>query len=611
MTISTLGRYKIVSQLGRGAMGIVYQALDPAIERTVAIKTLNPHLSDENMGEVKERFLREAKSAGRLNHPNVVTIYDVGEAEGVAYISMEFLEGRSLRQLLDAGSALSLKAISDIAAQIADALDYAHRSGIVHRDIKPANIMLSSTGLAKLTDFGIAFMASSSITQTGTMLGSPKYMSPEQVLGQAVDGRSDIFSLGVVLYEMLVRKTPFELQDITTFTLMQRIVNSAAPRVSEQGMDIPALFDAILSHALAKRPEDRFQRAIEFASELRKFSQSVVTALEVITPYREDEPTLPLKQPNSQEETPPQRIVAKGQEETLPPRSDAKEREEMAKLLEGLEAFSYNYEQEEERRRAEEEARRARAEAEAKAKAAAEAAVKAQTDAYRCEQDAAASKQKSALISILHQQAQAKVQERPGQLSRESVEMLNSKLRKAFNYLVEFIRLLNEASPAFNGKLKLLYLGDFPAGTLGNGLVNYRTKRVEDTDAIDYITLNYHVNSTQKARISLNMGEARALKALLERSRIQFTEREQSNQYGKVPLIAMSIDCNISASAFLRADYRAFAVQFECFNVGQIGLANYRISADEFDEETIEEFGKFILGFPSRFAELKQSVGTG
>ncbi len=203
MTISMLGRYQIVSQLGKGAMGTVYRALDPAIERTVAIKILNSNLADENMGEVKERFLREAKSAGRLSHPNVVTIYDVGEAGGIAYIAMEYLEGRSLRQVLDSGASLPLHVISDIVAQIADALDYAQRSGIVHRDIKPANIMLSSAGVAKLADFGIASMPSSSMTQTGAMLGSPKYMSPEQVLGQPVDGRSDIFSLGVVLYEML------------------------------------------------------------------------------------------------------------------------------------------------------------------------------------------------------------------------------------------------------------------------------------------------------------------------------------------------------------------------------------------------------------------------
>ncbi len=597
MTISKLGRYQIVSQLGRGAMGTVYQALDPMIERTVAIKTLNPNLSDENMAEVKERFLREAKSAGRLNHPNVVTIYDVGEAEGVAYISMEYLEGRSLRQVLDAGGPLSLQVISDIAAQIADALDYAQRSGIVHRDIKPANIMLSSVGLAKLTDFGIAFMASSSMTQTGTMLGSPKYMSPEQVLGRPVDGRADIFSLGVVLYEMLARRTPFELPDITTFTLMQRIVTAPAPRVSDLGMDIPAAFDAILARALAKRPEERFQHAIEFANELRNYMRSAGAGAgtPVIAPSAGDA-TLVVS-----------RAVANSQAETLPPPNDDDERVKMAKLLEDLEVFSQSYEQEEERRRAEITAR-----AKAAAAAAAEAAARAAAEAARRELEAAAGgKARSALIGILHEQAQAKVQQRPEAPSRDSVQMLDSKLRKAFSYLVEFVHLLNEASPAFKGKLKLLYAGELPAGTLGNGLVNYRSKRIEDHEAIDYITLNYRVNSPKKASVALNLGEARALKALLERSRINYNERELKNEQGKVPRSAMVIECNIPASAVLRADYGALAVRFECFNVGQIGLANYRIGADEFDDETIEEFGKFMLGIPGRFAELKQSVGTG
>ena len=323
MTISMLGRYQIVSQLGKGAMGTVYRALDPAIERTVAIKILNSNLADENMGEVKERFLREAKSAGRLSHPNVVTIYDVGEAGGIAYIAMEYLEGRSLRQVLDSGASLPLHVISDIVAQIADALDYAQRSGIVHRDIKPANIMLSSSGVAKLADFGIASMPSSSMTQTGAMLGSPKYMSPEQVLGEPVDGRADIFSLGVVLYEMLGRRTPFELPDITTFSLMQRIVNVPAPRFSELGMDIPAAFDVILAQALAKRPDDRFQRAIEFANELRNYNRSAGAAVTVIAPPVEDTRV-------------PSRTLDDTLADTQPPRDDAAEQAKMARLLEDL-----------------------------------------------------------------------------------------------------------------------------------------------------------------------------------------------------------------------------------------------------------------------------------
>ena len=188
------GRYLIAGELGRGAMGAVHLAKDPLIERDVAIKTLLPDLPAEVMGDVRERFLREARSAGRLNHPNIVTIFDVGEQDGVAYIAMEVLEGRSLQQMLREGR-LPLASIVAIAAQVADALDHAQRFGIVHRDVKPANIMVSATGRAKLTDFGVAHVPSSNMTQTGAALGSPKYMSPEQVTGQAIDPRSDIFRM--------------------------------------------------------------------------------------------------------------------------------------------------------------------------------------------------------------------------------------------------------------------------------------------------------------------------------------------------------------------------------------------------------------------------------
>ena len=278
MIPDSLGRYQIQSELGRGAMGTVYRALDPVLERTVAIKTLNPDLPDEVVAEMKARFVREAKSAGRLNHPNIVTIYDVDVAGEVAFIAMEYLEGQSLRQLLDSGAALSLDAIADIVAQIAAALDYAGRFGIVHRDTKPANIMVSAVGFAKLTDFGLAYVPSSQMTQKGSILGSPMYMSPEQVSEQPVDSRADIFSLGVVLYEMLMRKTPFERPGMTLFSLMESIVKDPVPSVTKLNPAIPPAFDAILARALAKRREDRFQRASEFAEALRGVMTPAATA---------------------------------------------------------------------------------------------------------------------------------------------------------------------------------------------------------------------------------------------------------------------------------------------------------------------------------------------
>jgi hypothetical protein len=268
----SLGRYRITERIGSGAIGTVYRALDPVLDRVVAIKTLNPDLPDEVLAEMKARFVREARSAGRLNHPNIVTVYDAGVDGGVAYIAMEYLEGSSLESLLRSGGRLAFDRAADIVAQVAEGLDYAARFGIVHRDIKPANIMVSPAGVAKITDFGLAYVPSSSMTQTGSILGSPKYIAPEQVLDQPLDPRADIFSLGVVLYELLAGRTPFEAPGIDLLALLDRIAKDPAAPISAQRPDLPGGLDALLARALAKRPEGRFQRVGEFGRRLRELA---------------------------------------------------------------------------------------------------------------------------------------------------------------------------------------------------------------------------------------------------------------------------------------------------------------------------------------------------
>ncbi|MHB1213778.1 MAG: serine/threonine-protein kinase [Thiobacillus sp.] len=260
------GRYEVVSALGQGAMGAVYKAVDPLIERTVAIKTINLDLSKEERADFEARFYREAKSAGRLSHSNIVTIYDVGETDDIAYIAMEYLEGESLREMLDSGVVFPPDLISRIAAQIASALNYAHENNVVHRDIKPANIMITPNRDVKIMDFGIAQIPTGSRTQAGTVLGSPKYMAPEQVAGQATDGRTDIFALGVVLYEMLTGVTPFNGDNLSA--IMYKILNEDPAPPSTVNLGVPPAFDRIISRALAKRPEDRYQTAREFARDL-------------------------------------------------------------------------------------------------------------------------------------------------------------------------------------------------------------------------------------------------------------------------------------------------------------------------------------------------------
>lgn len=263
---TTIGRYEVLATLGQGAMGTVYKAVDPVIERTVAIKTINLSLSKEERAGFEERFYREAKSAGRLNHANIVTIYDVGETGELAYIAMEYLEGESLREVLDSGVVLPIGTIGTIAARVARALRYAHENGVVHRDIKPANIMITPGHDVKIMDFGIAQIPTGSRTQLGTVLGSPKYMAPEQVKGQPTDGRTDIFALGVVLYEMLTGTTPFNGDNLSA--IMYKILHEDPAPPSTINPQVPPAFDRIVSRALAKRPDDRYQSAGEFARDL-------------------------------------------------------------------------------------------------------------------------------------------------------------------------------------------------------------------------------------------------------------------------------------------------------------------------------------------------------
>jgi eukaryotic-like serine/threonine-protein kinase len=264
-----LGRYEITGELGRGAMGVVYKARDPLIDRTVAIKTVGLDLSPDESAAFEQRFFREAKSAGRLNHPNIVTIHDVGRSNGSAYIAMEFLQGRSLREILDSGVVLPPERIADIVAQVADGLAFAHENGVVHRDIKPANIMVLDNGGVKITDFGIALLPTGSRTLVGTVFGSPKYMSPERIAGHKVDGRSDIFSLGTVLYELLTGFTPFFGGDLKT--VLDQVINVTPAAPSSRNKSIPPAFDDIVAKAMAKVPDERYANAQAMAADLRNF----------------------------------------------------------------------------------------------------------------------------------------------------------------------------------------------------------------------------------------------------------------------------------------------------------------------------------------------------
>jgi serine/threonine-protein kinase len=265
--ISNIGKYEVRREIGRGAMGVVYECFDPSIKRMVALKTIrSDQLAGENPAAVIARFRREAQAAGRLNHPNIVSIYDLGEDNGVWFIAMEFVQGRELKECFETNERFRMADIVRIMSQILDALDYSHRQGVIHRDVKPANIFLLSDGSVKVADFGIAHIESSNLTQVGTVMGTPSYMSPEQIMGLPVDGRSDLFSAGVILYQFLTGEKPFAGSATTT---MQKVLKEDPLPPSTLNVQLSPAMDAVVHKALAKRADERFQTAQEFADAIR------------------------------------------------------------------------------------------------------------------------------------------------------------------------------------------------------------------------------------------------------------------------------------------------------------------------------------------------------
>jgi serine/threonine-protein kinase len=265
-----LGRYLIERRIGRGAMGAVYLGKDPRINRPVAIKAIpiEKEFEDEELKEARLRFFREAESAGRLTHPNIITVFDAGEDKGLAFIAMEYVPGTPLKEFTDPNRLLAPKRALELAAMTAEGLDYAHNQGVIHRDIKPANLLYNpKEGSLKISDFGVARLTDNNRTKTGIVLGTPMYMSPEQLGADELTGLSDLFSLGVTLYELLTGEVPFKASNISV--LMTKITTEEAAPVANRRAGIPPSVDAVLAKAMAKRPEDRFSCGAEMAIALR------------------------------------------------------------------------------------------------------------------------------------------------------------------------------------------------------------------------------------------------------------------------------------------------------------------------------------------------------
>jgi serine/threonine-protein kinase len=275
--LKALGRYTIERVLGKGAMGVVYEGLDPKLNRRVAVKTIRKADVDaDTVWEYSMRFSREALAVARLNHPHIVQVYDFAEDGDIAYLVMEFIHGKELKQCFDAGDRFDIKEAARIMGELLDALEFAHNAGIIHRDVKPANVMLDAQGRTKLTDFGVARVldldgTNAERTHAGTMVGTPAYMSPEQITGASVDQRADLFSAGVILYQFLTGEKPFSGGG--TWTIAKKIIQEHPPLPSSLNNAVTPQFDAVVSKALSKNPDMRYQSAGEFSAALKRALQ--------------------------------------------------------------------------------------------------------------------------------------------------------------------------------------------------------------------------------------------------------------------------------------------------------------------------------------------------
>jgi serine/threonine protein kinase len=596
MKHTTFGRYVVLGELGRGATGTVYRAHDPLIEREVAIKTLNPSLPEEVIGEMRPRFLREAKSAGKLNHANIVTIFDVGEENGVAYIAMELLEGASLRQILDKSARLPFQTAANLAAQIADALDRAQQLGIVHRDVKPANVIVSASGHVKLTDFGVAYMPSSTMTQTGTMIGSPRYMSPEQVLGLPIDPRSDIFSLGVLLYEMLSGHSPFVRPgDSTMVPIINRIAAELHPPVTYFAPSVPTAFDVVLTKALAKKPEDRYQRAGEMASDLRNLcalgssdampapaedeTTMVLTDASQATQSRHEKTAVLPSRPHAAPPPAPEAKMKAGEYVLDPDTFSPKLRdEELPRLRAEKEA----------RRRNDEELRRRREE------------VARKNEAYERENEG-----RRNALELLKDTDSAHLTERD-MVSRKAKAdaRLDQNMRAALQYFEEVARELNSVKPMSKRPYDYVLLGRLPTVRLSDALVSLLSTEIDGKDRGYFLFFEFRARPSTPAKVGLVGTDIAQLSEFLKRAGIPFEfKAEAKNNAGQVTRAAFTVAASLPCEVNIRADYDKSSIEFELVNVRRPGRVRCQVEPKTLDS-VVDVLARYLLGFDDDFDKI-------
>ena len=586
--LNKLGKYEIRRELGRGAMGIVYEGFDPFIERTVAIKTIQKSMIDKSEAqEILSRFRREAQAAGRLTHPNIVSVYEYGEDGDVAFIAMEYIVGIELKERFDKTFKFQINDSVKIMTQLLDALEYSHSRGVVHRDIKPSNILITKDGQVKIADFGIAKIESSELTQVGTVLGTPSYMSPEQFMGLAVDHRSDIYSAGVILYQFLTGERPFTGSNMTI--IMHKVLNQ--PPVSPRTLnpDLSEALQKVVEKAIAKRPEDRFQTAAEFMKALQVAAESSVSVAKMSS----SDATINVS-------STAQNIQNNGIEQSILTDFNAEDIEERLKKSK-LEAKRKSGTVENEKQsdnslwdfKLEFDQNIPPKEAGTKTAATSPAPIPVMLPDFQ------ASASQSGLLAGLAQEAKVRLDSKQVTLqeSQAKAKRVDDALNRIVKFFLPFIKHVNDVEPPINRTYR------FDARTIYSNLkwrgavVESRKQSISESALMDYIVFSVNLFAPEPVLLKRPWGPIETLKKELHHLRLRvIDDMETANKKPKHEWLEAQLAADFPVQIKFQGNYADSNISVMCRNLGAFGVSSYRLEPDEATPAFLDDLGLFLLG---------------
>lgn len=568
-------------------MGIVYEGFDPFIERTVAIKSIHKSAIDKSEAqEILGRFRREAQAAGRLTHPNIVSVYEYGEDGDVAFIAMEFIVGKELKKYFDSATHFKINENMRIMNQILDALEYSHTRGVVHRDIKPSNIMITEDGQVKIADFGIAKIESSEFTQTGTVLGTPSYMSPEQFMGLAADRRSDIYSAGVILYQFLTGERPFTGSNMSI--IMHKVLNEAPTFRNKLNPGLPKAIYKTVEKAMAKRPEDRFQTAAEFLKDLNAAVESPALASQA---FSDQATEISSSSQGSQKngigqgstidfnmtdfdarlkETQRAADLKTGIEDT-----DEQQDKSLREVNQGFHQFISSRE---------------------------DATGTAATTPPSIPVISPASPAKlgeSGLLAGLALEAKEKLGTRQFSLqeSQAKAKRVDEALNRIIQFLNQFIKHVNEVGPAINRTYRYDARTVYSDLKWQDAVIDYRKQSLADAALMDFVMFSVNLCAPQPVPIKRPWGPMETLKKELHLLRLRvIDDMETVDKKPKQEWLEAKLAADFPVQIRFQGNYSESNIRVICLNLGAFGVATYKLEPDDVTPEFLDNLGLFLLG---------------